>query len=212
VPREEYPGAEHFLPVRPTLQRLRSSVQKCRGCDLYRDATQAVLGDGAEHPRLVIVGEQPGDVEDRKGEPFVGPAGRLLDKALAAADIDPAAVYKTNAVKHFRFRGTGGKRRIHTTPDRWQVAACKPWLLSELSLLRPPGVVVLGATAGQSLLGSSFRVGSMRGRRIEAPPELDCDWLVASTHPSAVLRAPDRDSAFDGLVGDLRVAAQSMSG
>jgi uracil-DNA glycosylase len=210
VPREEYPGAEQYLPGRPTLPRLRSAVQQCRGCDLYRDATQAVFGDGANRPQLVIVGEQPGDVEDRKGEPFVGPAGRLLDRALAAADIDPETVYRTNAVKHFRFRTTG-KRRIHTKPDRWQVAACKPWLLTELSLLRPPGVVVLGATAGQSLLGSSFRVGSMRGKRLEAP-DVDCDWVVATTHPSAVLRAPDRDAAYDGLVDDLRVAADALAG
>jgi len=209
VSREDYPGAEQFVPDRPTLSKLRSAVQQCRGCDLYRDATQAVLGDGADHPRLVIVGEQPGDVEDRQGEPFVGPAGRLLDKALAAADIDPDTVYKTNAVKHFRFRGTGGKRRIHTKPDRWHVAACRPWLLTELSLLHAPGVVVLGATAGQSLLGSSFRVGAMRGKRLDAP-DVDCDWVVATTHPSAVLRAPDRDAAYDGLVADLRVAADAL--
>ncbi|MDQ4085789.1 MAG: UdgX family uracil-DNA binding protein [Actinomycetota bacterium] len=207
--REEHPGAEPFLPSKPTLGRLRSAVQACQGCDLYRDATQAVFGDGADEPRLVIVGEQPGDVEDREGEPFVGPAGRLLDKALAEADIDPDTVYKTNAVKHFRFKGGGGKRRIHSTPDRWQIAACKPWLLTELSLLRPEGVVVLGSTAGQSLLGSSFRVGAMRGRRLDAT-DLDCDWLVATTHPSAVLRAPDRQAARDGLVADLRVAAEAL--
>jgi uracil-DNA glycosylase len=207
--REEHPGAEQFLPARPTLPRLRTAVQGCQGCDLYRDATQAVFGDGAGKPQLVIVGEQPGDVEDRKGEPFVGPAGRMLDKALAAARIDPDTVYKTNAVKHFRFKGTAGKRRIHSTPDRWQVAACKPWLLTELSVLRPPGVVVLGATAGQSLLGASFRVGAMRGRRLDAP-DLDCDWVVATTHPSAVLRASDRDAAFDGIVADLAVAAEAL--
>jgi uracil-DNA glycosylase len=211
VPRDEYPGAEGFLPGRPTLRRLRSTVQECQGCDLYRDATQAVFGDGPSDPELMVVGEQPGDVEDRKGEPFVGPAGRLLDKAFAAADVDPDTVYKTNAVKHFRFKNTGGKRRIHTTPDRWQIAACRPWLLTELSLLKPRGVVVLGATAGQSLLGSSFRVGAMRGRRLEAP-DLDCDWVVASTHPSAVLRAPDRDDAFAALVDDLRVAADALTG
>lgn len=207
--REEHPGAEQFLPGRPTMPRLRTAVQDCQGCDLYRDATQAVFGDGAEKPQLVIVGEQPGDVEDREGEPFVGPAGRLLDKALAAAQIDPDSVYKTNAVKHFRFKGTAGKRRIHATPDRWQVAACRPWLLTELSLLRPPGVVVLGATAGQSLLGPSFRVGAMRGRRLDAP-DLDCDWVVATTHPSAALRAPDRAAAFDSIVADLTVAAEAL--
>ncbi|MDQ4007109.1 MAG: UdgX family uracil-DNA binding protein [Actinomycetota bacterium] len=209
--RAEYPGAERFLPDRPTLKRLRSSVQECQGCDLYRDATQAVFGDGATDPQLVIVGEQPGDVEDRRGEPFVGPAGRLLDKALSAVEIDPASVYRTNAVKHFRFTGSGGKRRIHKKPDRWQVTACQPWLLTELSVLRPPGVVALGATAGQSLLGPSFRVGAMRGKRIDAP-DLDCDWVVATTHPSAVLRAPDRDEAFDGLVADLAVAADALHG
>lgn len=208
---EEFAGAEEFLPSRPTLSSLRTAVQECRGCDLYRDATQAVFGDGAAKPRLVIVGEQPGDVEDRKGEPFVGPAGRLLDKAVAAAGIDPETVYRTNAVKHFRFKGTGGKRRIHATPDRWHIAACQPWLLAELQVLRPAGVVVLGATAGRSLLGASFRVGTMRGRRLDAG-DLDCDWVVATTHPSAVLRASDRQEAFDGLVADLEVAAEALAG
>jgi uracil-DNA glycosylase len=209
--RDEHPGAEQYLPERPTLPRLRAAVQECRGCDLYRDATQAVFGDGARRPRLVIVGEQPGDVEDRRGEPFVGPAGGLLDKALAAVDIDPKKVYRTNAVKHFRFKGTQGKRRLHATPDRWQVAACQPWLLAELRLLRPPGVLVLGSTAGRSLLGPSFRVGALRGRRIPTP-DLDCEWVVATTHPSAVLRAPDRDEAYDRLVADLGVAADALDG
>jgi uracil-DNA glycosylase len=209
VTREEHPGAEEFLPSRPTLPRLRTAVQECRGCDLYRDATQAVFGDGARKPRLVLVGEQPGDVEDRKGEPFVGPAGKLLDKALDAAGIDPDTVYRTNAVKHFRFRGSGGKRRIHAKPDSWQVTACKPWLLSELEVLRPPGVVALGATAGQSLLGSSFRVGKMRGQRLDAP-DLACDWVVATTHPSAALRAENRDEVYEGIVADLRVAADAL--
>jgi len=209
VAREERPGAEEFLPSRPTLPRLRTAVQECRGCDLYRDATQAVFGDGARKPHLVLVGEQPGDVEDRKGEPCVGPAGKLLDKALDAAGIDPDSVYRTNAVKHFRFRGGGGKRRIHAKPDRWQVSACRPWLLSELEVLRPPGVVALGATAGQSLLGPSFRVGTMRGQRLDAP-DLACDWVVATTHPSAALRAENRDEVFDGIVADLRVAADAL--
>jgi uracil-DNA glycosylase len=211
VAREQHPGAEEFLPSRPTLKRLRTAVQACQGCDLYREATQAVFGDGADDPRLVVVGEQPGDVEDREGEPFVGPAGRLLDKAMAEAGIDPATAYRTNAVKHFRFKGDGGKRRIHSTPDRWQIAACRPWLLAELSVLRPEGVVVLGATAGRSLLGSSFRVGAMRGKRLDTG-DLDCDWVVATTHPSAVLRAPDRHAARDALVADLRVAATALSG
>jgi uracil-DNA glycosylase family protein len=209
VAREEYPGAAQFLPSRPTLPRLRTAVQECRGCDLYRDATQVVFGDGARKPRLVIVGEQPGDVEDRKGEPFVGPAGKLLDKALDAAGIDPDTVYRTNAVKHFRFRGSAGKRRIHAKPDRWQVTACRPWLLSELEVLRPQGVVALGATAGQSLVGPSFRVGRMRGQRLDAP-DLACDWVVATTHPSAALRAENRDEVYGGIVADLRVAADAL--
>jgi DNA polymerase len=192
------------------MKRLRSLVQDCRGCDLYRDATQAVFGEGGAHPRLVIVGEQPGDVEDREGAPFVGPAGRLLDRALEAAGLDPELTYMTNAVKHFRFRSSGGKRRIHQSPARWQVAACQPWLLSELSLLHPDGVVVLGATAGVSLFGSSFRVGAMRGRRLETP-DLACEWAIATTHPSAVLRAENRDEAFDELVSDLAVAARELA-
>lgn len=207
--RESYPGAERFLPERPTLARMRSAVQDCRGCDLYRDATQAVFGAGPAKPALLVVGEQPGDIEDREGEPFVGPAGRLLDRALEAAGIDQESIYKTNAVKHFRFKGTGGKRRIHQTPARWQVAACQPWLLAELDLLHPPGVVTLGATAGRSLFGDGFRVGEMRGRRLDTP-ELSCEWALATAHPSAVLRAPDRDGAFDALVADLSVAATAI--
>jgi uracil-DNA glycosylase len=207
---KDYPGAQPFLPERPTLARLREAVQDCRGCDLYREATQAVFGDGVSRPALVIVGEQPGDVEDREGVPFVGPAGRLLDRALEAAGIDRDSTYVTNAVKHFRFRSTSGKRRIHQTPTRWQVAACQPCLLTELDLLRPRGVVVLGATAGLSLFGSSFRVGQLRGRRIDTP-DLVTEWAVVTAHPSAVLRVEDRDSAFRELVSDLEVAANELA-
>ena len=207
-----YQGAGRFLPAEVTLESLRGAVQGCRGCDLYADATQAVFGDGSSDPRLVLVGEQPGDVEDRRGEPFVGPAGQLLDRALGDAGIDKSVVYTTNAVKHFRFKTGGGKRRIHENPSRWQIAACQPWLLAELSVLRPPGVVVLGASAGTTLLGSSFRVGAMRGRLLDAPPDLHCEWIVATAHPSAVLRAPDRDTAYDALVTDLRVVADQLAG
>ena len=188
---------------------MRSAVQECRGCDLYREATQAVFGRGASTPAVVLVGEQPGDAEDREGEPFVGPAGRLLDRALADAGIDPSVVYTTNAVKHFHFRGTETKRRIHQTPSTWHVAACQPWLLTELDVLDPPGVVVLGATAGRSLFGPRFRVGTMRGRLLETP-ELRCEWAVATIHPSAVLRSDDRDAMYDGLVSDLGVAAEAI--
>ncbi len=207
----DYPGAEDFLPPIRTVSSLRTAVDGCKGCDLYRDATQAVFGAGAAKPSLVLVGEQPGDVEDRQGEPFVGPAGKLLDKALDAAGVDPQVVYVTNAVKHFHFRGTQGKRRIHQTPTRWHVAACQPWLLAELHVLRPPGVVVLGATAGRSLFGAGFKVGEMRGRRIDTP-DLDCGWVVATVHPSSVLRAPDCGPAFDALVDDLLVAVKALAG
>jgi DNA polymerase len=206
----DYPGAEQFLPSKKTLASLRTAVQQCKGCDLYQEATQAVFGEGAAKPAVVLVGEQPGDVEDRQGKPFVGPAGKLLDKALAAAGIDPASAYVTNAVKHFHFRGTQGKRRIHQTPTRWHVAACQPWLLTELGVLHPPGAIVLGATAGRSIFGPGFKVGDMRGRRIDTP-DLPCDWVVVTVHPSSVLRAPDRGSAFDALVDDLVVAAAAIA-
>src|SRR5215210_105595 len=170
--RPERPGADRWVPDRPTLEALRSAVDGCRGCELYADATQGVMGDGPADAELMLVGEQPGDQEDRAGEPFVGPAGRLLDEALAAAGIDPDSVFRTNVVKHFRFSGTRGKQRIHKGPSRVHVAACEPWLLAELDLVRPSGVVLLGATAGQAFYGPSFRVGQSRGQRLEWPDRL----------------------------------------
>lgn len=206
----DYPGAEQYLPERRTTAALAEAVQSCRGCDLYQDATQAVFGSGAKDPSLVLVGEQPGDVEDREGVAFVGPAGRLLDKALDTAGIDPQVTYRTNAVKHFRFGDVRGKRRIHKKPAQWQVTACRPWLLAELSSLEPDGIVVLGATAAQTLLGSKFRLTSERGKLIEYDGE-HADWIVATTHPSSVLRSPDRHKDFDALVSDLSVAAEHLS-
>jgi DNA polymerase len=192
---------------------LRSAVDDCRGCDLFRAASQAVMGDGPTDARLMVVGEQPGDKEDLAGRPFVGPAGRLLDEALAEAGFDPGAVYRTNAVKHFRFTQRG-KRRIHEGPSRWHVAACEPWLLAELGAVRPPVVVLLGATAGQAVFGSSFRVGAMRGRRLEWPERSASAWtpsaVVATTHPSAVLRSRHRDEDLEALVADLVVARQLL--
>lgn len=208
--RDDYPGAEPFLPRRKSLKALREAVQNCRGCDLYQGATQAVPGDGVRHPELVVVGEQPGDIEDQRGEPFVGPAGRMLDRALEAASIDPSSVYRTNAVKHFCFRGRQGKRRIHAKPDEWQVRACSPWLGAELAILKPHGIVVLGATAGRAILGPSFRVKAMRGQVVPAPEAPSAPWIVASTHPSAVLRSPNRKRDFETLVSDLRVAADEL--
>lgn len=205
----EYPGAEEFLPPRRTIPALAKAVHDCRGCDLYRDATQAVFGLGARDARLLLVGEQPGDVEDREGEPFVGPAGRVLDRAMDEVGLSRDDVWVTNAVKHFRFTQRG-KRRMHEKPSRWHVTACQPWLLAELDAVRPQGVVLLGATAGQALLGSGFRVGAARGRVLD-PVEGRSEWLVATIHPSAVLRGRERrEELYAGFVADLQVAVATL--
>src|SRR4051812_12042780 len=176
------PGAQEWVPSDPTLDRLRGAVGECQGCELYVDATQAVLGDGPGDAPLMVVGEQPGDQEDLAGEPFVGPAGKLLDQALSAAGIEPDSVFRTNAVKHFRFSGTRGKQRIHKGPGRVHVAACQPWLLAELDVVRPRGVVLLGSTAGQSVYGAAFRVTESRGQRLEWPSSVGLraapSWVV----------------------------------
>ncbi|MCE6995974.1 UdgX family uracil-DNA binding protein [Saccharothrix sp. S26] len=195
-------GAAEFVPEGADLAALRRAATGCRGCELYKPATQVVFGSGPETARLVLVGEQPGDVEDRQGEPFVGPAGRLLDKALDEADLAREGVYLTNAVKHFKFvPAERGKRRIHKTPTRGEVVACLPWLRAELARVRPDLVVCLGATAAKAVLGSSFKVSERRGR-VERVEDQD---VIATVHPSAVLRAPDRDEAYRGFVADLRV-------
>ncbi len=209
---EERPGAAAWVPERLSLSGLRAAAQECRGCELYRDATQAVVGDGPRGASLMLLGEQPGDREDQEGEPFVGPAGKLLDEALRQAGIAPGDAFRTNVVKHFRWTGTRGKQRIHQSPPRAHVAACAPWLAAELELVRPAGVVLLGGTAGKAVYGPSFRVGDARGRVQEWPEEFPVQrapaWVLATTHPSAVLRADDRRSAFEEFVADLRVAAQ----
>jgi uracil-DNA glycosylase len=212
-------GAEPFVPRSRSLKTLSEAAESCQGCELYRKATQTVFGSGPRRARLLLLGEQPGDQEDRAGVPFVGPAGRLLDRALAEAGIEERDVYRTNAVKHFRWRtapGTG-RRRIHESPNQGQITACRPWLLAELDAVRPAVVVVLGASAGKSLFGSSFRVGDARGtvQPWSAPHPAEeagtqaVDVLV-TIHPSAVLRADDRQEAFDGFVADLRTAAQAL--
>jgi DNA polymerase len=215
--KDDFPGAGEFVPDgRPGLSALAAAVQDCRGCDLYERATQAVFGRGARGASLVLVGEQPGDAEDRQGAPFVGPAGRILDQALSQAGIRREDAYVTNAVKHFRWKPDprGGKRRIHERPDAGQLRACRPWLDAELVQLSPRVIVTLGATAGQALFGSSFRVSAHRGALVswEAPARgggvRDID-VVPTIHPSAVLRADNRDAALDGLVADLRVAANT---
>jgi uracil-DNA glycosylase family protein len=212
---EERPGAQRWVPDGASLSALRAAAQACRGCELYRDATQAVIGEGPEKARLVLLGEQPGDKEDQEGRPFVGPAGRVLAGALEDAGIDPADTYRTNVVKHFRWRGRG-KRRIHQTPNQVHVTACAPWLAAEFRLLRPVGVVLLGGTAGQLVFGSSFRVGAARGRLAQWPERFPVEnppaWVLPTTHPSAVLRAEDdREAVYEGLVADLRVAAEALA-
>ena len=190
-----------------TWSSLRAAASTCRGCSLYREATQAVFGEGGERAHVMLIGEQPGDSEDLAGKPFVGPAGRLLDEGLAAAGIPRSEAYVTNVVKHFKFTRRG-KRRIHDKPTRYEVDACRPWLDAELELVAPDIVVVLGATAAQSLLGSTFRVTKERG--IERETSL-ARHTFATVHPASVLRAPDeelRRQAREEFFTDMRVVGE----
>jgi uracil-DNA glycosylase len=198
--------ATPFVPAERSLKALREAAAGCRGCHLWADATQTVFGEGLKRARVTMVGEQPGDREDREGHPFVGPAGRELDKALEAVGIDRNDVYITNAVKHFKFEERG-KRRIHKTPTRAEVNACLPWLEAELEVIRPEVLVLLGATAGKALLGSKFKLGDVRGKPIESDL---APFVTATAHPSSILRAPDdeaRAAARHAFVEDLRVVA-----
>ncbi|CCG01630.1 UdgX family uracil-DNA binding protein [Blastococcus saxobsidens] len=212
-------------PTGVGLEQLRTAAAGCRACELWEDTTQTVFGEGPETARIVFVGEQPGDQEDRKGEPFVGPAGRLLDKALDEAGIDRAETYVTNAVKHFGHL-TKGKRRIHQTPGAEHLRACRPWLAAEFAVLQPEVVVALGATAAKSLISPSFRITREHGQLLpwsppgaSGPTEDDDEdaphqtWILATTHPSAILRTPDeaRDAAYGALVADLRVVAGALA-
>lgn len=198
-----FAGAGTFLPPHPALEILQTAAQGCRGCDLYRNATQAVMGEGPAHARVVLVGEQPGDEEDRQGRPFVGPAGHLLKRALADAGIEPEQVYITNAVKHFKFEERG-KRRIHKKPGASEVVACRPWLEAEMLLIKPSVIVCLGATAAQTILGRAHRLTREHGKFVAH------EWATHATstlHPSAVLRAPNseqRRTAYLQLVADLK--------
>jgi DNA polymerase len=206
--RNVYPTALPFLPERPTLPALEEAVQRCRGCPLYERATQAVFGRGPVPAELMLVGEQPGDQEDKVGEPFVGPAGRVLDRALAEAGIARDKAYVTNAVKHFKWKERG-PRRIHDKPSWTEQMACLPWLGAELALVRPRALVLLGATASQSLLGRDFRVTRSREKPLESAL---ADLVLATIHPSAVLRADDHEEAFASLVDDLRQVRRLTSG
>ena len=198
--------AAEYVPEHTSLAALREAVQGCRGCPLYADATQAVFGEGAALAEVMLVGEQPGDREDLAGRPFVGPAGRLLDEALAEAGIDRSRAYVTNAVKHFKWQGRG-KRRIHQKPTWSESVACRPWLEAELAAVRPRVVVALGATAAQSLLGKDFRVTKQRGEAVDSPL---AEHVVATVHPSSILRQRDEEARrveLAAFVDDLRVVA-----
>jgi uracil-DNA glycosylase len=198
--------AAPLIPERPTLKKLKETAAGCRACDLWKTGTQTVFGEGSAKAEIVLVGEQPGDQEDLAGKPFVGPAGRLLDKALEEAGIDRKLAYVTNVVKHFKWQPRG-KRRIHQKPNAAEVAACRPWLDAELSLLKPKVLVCLGATAAQALLGRQFRVSQSRG----VPVESDLAPVVMATvHPSAILRSDDREAEMALFVEDLRRVAEAL--
>ena len=202
--------ATPFLPERRNLKALREAATGCRGCHLWRGAIQTVFGEGRKSSRVMLVGEQPGDREDRAGEPFVGPAGRELDRGLEAAGIERADAYVTNVVKHFKFEERG-RRRIHQTPKRFEIDACKPWLEEELKVVKPQALVLLGATAAKALLGSSFKVTQHRGELLDS----DLAPIVTATiHPSAILRGPDdatRQQEREAFAEDLRVVAHALA-
>ncbi|HJT37112.1 MAG TPA: UdgX family uracil-DNA binding protein [Actinomycetota bacterium] len=200
-------SAEPYVPERKSLGSLQEAVRGCRSCDLWQHATQAVLGEGKTHSDLMLVGEQPGDQEDKQGRPFVGPAGKLLDRALEEAGIDRRAVYVTNAVKHFKFRPQG-KRRIHEKPNAEQLGACRPWLDAEIYVVKPKIIAAMGATAAHALLGPRFKVTKDRGTFVGDDPA-----VTATVHPSSILRARDdasRHEQMEAFVDDLKLIAKHL--
>ncbi|HWC19237.1 MAG TPA: UdgX family uracil-DNA binding protein [Terriglobales bacterium] len=210
MPKKLAMSAADFLPARRTLAGLREAARECRGCDLWMRGTQTVFGEGKTGAEVMMVGEQPGNDEDLQGRPFVGPAGRILDKALEAAGIDRDDVYVTNAVKHFKWEPRG-KRRIHKKPSGMQIAACRPWFEEEVKAVRPKVIVCLGATAAQSLLGREFRVTQARGKLISTGNIP----IIATVHPSSILRAPDEEARHAEMalfVDDLRAVAAHIRG
>ena len=203
-------SAEDFFPTRKSLKAFRDAAADCKACDLWKRGTQTVFGAGPRRAEVLFVGEQPGNEEDLSGEPFVGPAGRLLNDALTAAGIDREQIYVTNVVKHFKWEPRG-KRRIHKKPNAGEVAACRPWLEAELSLIKPKVIVCLGATAAQALLGPKFRVSKQRGQFIESAL---APYILATVHPSSILRAPDdvtRHSEMRRFIDDLKKVAHVLS-
>lgn len=212
MPKTEDPtDIRSLIPVSPSLGGLRAAARGCRGCGLYRNATQTVFGEGLARAQVMLVGEQPGDQEDRRGKPFVGPAGRELDRALEEAGIDREKVYVTNVVKHFKF-APRGKRRIHKKPNAGEIAACRPWLEAEVAVVKPALIVALGATAAQALLGRGFRVTRQRGEFF--PSELGPE-ITATVHPSAVIRVAEEEERREQhrlFVRDLARVARRLGG
>jgi uracil-DNA glycosylase len=190
MPKRSQQTAAPLIPPNPTIPKLRDAAANCRACDLWKRGTQTVFGEGSAKARVMLVGEQPGDQEDIQGRPFVGPAGKILDKALAEAGIDREDVYVTNAVKHFKWEPRG-KRRIHKKPNSIEIAACKPWLEAEIEVVHPQVIVCLGATAAQALLGREFKVSTQRGVWVPSPL---APFVMATVHPSSLLRAPDEET------------------
>ena len=202
--------AAPLIPPNPTIPQLQATAANCRACDLWKIGTQTVFGEGGgAKPRVMLVGEQPGDQEDIQGHPFVGPAGKLLDRALAEADIDRKQVYVTNAVKHFKWEPRG-KRRIHKKPNSMEISACKPWIEAEIEVLHPDVIVCLGATAAQALLGRQFKVSTQRGAWVPSPL---APFVMATVHPSSLLRAPDeetRQREMQRFIEDLQLVHEAL--
>ncbi|HEY9678824.1 MAG TPA: UdgX family uracil-DNA binding protein [Drouetiella sp.] len=204
--KKEKPSAADFLPEDRSLESLRSAASACQGCELYKDATQTVFGEGSVRPHILFVGEQPGDIEDKQGRPFVGPAGKLLDRALEEAGIERSACYFTNTVKHFKFEWRG-KRRLHKTPRQIEINACLPWLKAEIGEVKPALIVLLGATAAQAIFGKAFKITHERGKLLES---YLAPRVMATVHPSSILRAIDDDAREQEMalfVSDLKHAA-----
>jgi uracil-DNA glycosylase len=205
-----FPGAEEYIPDRPSLKNMRAAVDLCRGCDLYKNATQGVFGEGSAGADCVLIGEQPGNDEDLQGRPFVGPAGKILDQALDEVGIDRDRVYITNAVKHFK-NEIRGNRRLHRSPAASEIGACKPWLERELRIVKPRVIVCLGLSAAQSVLGKKITLRDVRGKFIVTDYS---EKTIVTTHPSAILRAPDpasKKKSYEDFVKDLKVAAKALS-